>query len=327
MEKNKPAGHAMPSASDILRSATGPIAIRLTNDYLFRALLQRSNKTLRGLIGALLHLEPEQIQSAVITNPIELGAYIDEKTFLLDVKVILNNNIVINLEMQVVNEHNWPERSLSYVCRAFDNLNSGEAYHQVKPVIHIGLLDFTLFPEHPEFYATYQLLNIKNHTVYSDKLRLSVLDLTQIALATEEDKRYHIDRWAALFKAATWEELKMYAQKDEYIQEASSTIYQLSQDESVRLQCEAREDYYRRQRSVQLQMEEKDSRIEEQNQQLAQKDSRIEAQDRQLAQKDSHIEALSATVSENNAAIMAKDSIIAELQAELARLTKSKADS
>ncbi|MCM1026249.1 MAG: hypothetical protein NC432_07420 [Roseburia sp.] len=84
----------------------------------------------------------------------------------------------------------------------------------------------------------------------------------------------------------------MYAQKDEYIQEASGTIYQLSQEESVRLQCEAREDYYRRQRSVQ-------HRIEELNWQLTQKD-------RQLIQKDS---------------------VIAALQAELARLNQNQADS
>ena len=55
----------------------------------------------------------------------------------------------------------WPERSLSYLCRAFNNLNPGEDYHKVKPVIQIGLLDFTLFPEHPEFYATYRFLNKK----------------------------------------------------------------------------------------------------------------------------------------------------------------------
>ncbi|MBQ9136565.1 MAG: PD-(D/E)XK nuclease family transposase, partial [Lachnospiraceae bacterium] len=69
---------------------------------------------------------------------------------MLDVKVLLNNDTIINLEMQVVNEHDWPERSLSYLCRSFDNLNQGEPYRNVKSVVQIGLLDFTLFPENPE---------------------------------------------------------------------------------------------------------------------------------------------------------------------------------
>ena len=184
-----------------------------------------------------------------------LGEAIGDKTFFLDVSVTLNNHILINLEMQVVNEFNWPERSLSYLCHTFDNLNSGERYTAVRPAIQIGFLDFTLFPEYPEFYSTYQFLNVKIHTIYSDKMRLCVLNLTRIDLATEEDKQYHIDRWASLFKATTWEELKMSAKQDEFIDEASDTIYQLSQDKMIRLQCEAREDYYRRQRSVQYQIE------------------------------------------------------------------------
>ena len=207
----------------------GPLTIPMTNDYLFRALLQQNNKVLKGLISSLLHLPLEEIASVEITNPIELGTAIDAKTFLLDIKVLLNNDTIINLEMQVINEHNWPERSLSYLCRSFDNLNKGEDYLMIKPIIQICFLDFTLFPSNPEFYATYQLLNVKNHIVYSDKLRLCVLDLTRIDLATKKDRHYQIDYLAYLFKANTWEELVMLAEKNESIAEATETVYKLSQ--------------------------------------------------------------------------------------------------
>ncbi len=59
MEKN----NLTMSAPNFLEDATGPVTIRLTNDYLFRALLQRNNKALKGLVCSLLHLEPAQIQS------------------------------------------------------------------------------------------------------------------------------------------------------------------------------------------------------------------------------------------------------------------------
>lgn len=146
---------------DYLGMAKGPVVIRLTNDYLFHVLLQYDNEALKGFICALLRLKAGQVKSVVVINPIELGASIEAKDFILDIKVLLNDRAIINLELQVINQHNWPERSLSYLCRAFDNLNPGEGYQMVKPVIHIGLLDFTLFPQLPEFYATYQLLNIK----------------------------------------------------------------------------------------------------------------------------------------------------------------------
>lgn len=38
----------------------------------------------------------------------------------------------------------------------------------------------------------------------------------------------------------------MLAKSDKYIQEAADSIYELTQDEKIRLQCEAREDYHRR---------------------------------------------------------------------------------
>ena len=197
----------------------------------------------------------DEIISVEITNPIELGKSIDAKDFFLDIKVLLNSDTIINLEMQVINQHNWPERSLSYLCRSFDGLNRGEDYLEARPVIQISLLYFTLFPECPEFYATYQLLNVKNYIKYSDKLCLHVLDLTRTDLATEEDKHHQIDYWAALFKATTWEELRMLADKNESIAEAAETVYRLSEEEKIRLQCEAREDYYRCQRDAAILLE------------------------------------------------------------------------
>lgn len=126
--------------------------------------------------------------------------------------------------MQVANEMNWPNHSILYLCRSFDNPKHGQDYRETMSAIHIGFLDYTLFEEYPEFYATYKLTNVKNNHVYSDNFILSVVDLSRIDLATEEDKAYRIDYWAALFKAKTWEEIKMIAAKDKDIEEAAKTL-------------------------------------------------------------------------------------------------------
>ena len=196
--------------------ANGSVAIRMTNDYLFHALFQEDNEALKGFVCALLKLDAGQVKSAVVINPIELGTSVGDKEFIL---------------------------------------NPGEGCQRVKPVVHIGLLDFTLFPKFPEFYATHRLMNVKNHMIYSDKLQLSLVDLTHIDLATEEDMQHRIDCWAAFFKAATWEEIEMIAQRDENIAKAANTVWKLSQEDKIRLQCEAREDYYRNQRDMEIYME------------------------------------------------------------------------
>ena len=91
---------------------------------------------------------------------------------------------------------------------------------------------------------------VNSAQVYSDKFTLSVVDLTQIDNATEEDKSSKIDYWARLFKAKTWEELQMLAQNDEYLQEAATSIRIANEAEIVREQCRAREDALRRERTL-----------------------------------------------------------------------------
>lgn len=184
-------------------TACGIIPYGMTNDYMFRAVLQTNNKVLRGLICSLLHLTKEEVVSVEITNPILLGESVERKEFRLDIMVLLNSRTTINLEMQVANKLNWTNRSVLYLCRSYDTPKRGEDYIEIRPAIHIGFLDYTLFEEYPEFYATYKLKNIKNNHIYSDNFILSVVDLSRIDLATEEDKAYGIDYWAALFKAKT----------------------------------------------------------------------------------------------------------------------------
>lgn len=191
-----------------LQDAHGAIPYNMTNDYMFRAVLQTNNKVLRGLICSLLHLSSEEIISAEITNPIILGESIENKEFRLDIHVLLNNNTIINLEMQVANMLNWPNRSILYLCRSFDNPKRGQSYQETMPAIHIGFLDYTLFKDYPEFYATHKLINVKNHHIYSDNFILSVVDLSRIDLATEEDKAYQIDYWASLLKPPHGRKLK-----------------------------------------------------------------------------------------------------------------------
>ena len=188
------------------QNATGKIDYTLMNDYMFRAVLQENEIVLKGLISSLLHLPPGAIQSTTILNPIELGKSFNDKTFVLDVKVLLNDKSIINLEMQVANQAFWANRSLSYLCSIFQNLESGDDYSQVKPAYHIGILDFSPFPDYPEFYATNQMMNVNQHYIYNDNFTLNVLDLNQIHLATEKDKASKIDYWAKLFKAKTWED-------------------------------------------------------------------------------------------------------------------------
>ena len=264
------------------RNATGKIDYCMTNDYMFRMVLQSNNNVLKGLISSMMHVPLSDIKSVEIVNPIELGKHIDDKDFILDVKVMLNDNSIINLEMQVTNYSNWTNRSLCYLCRTFDNVQKGEDYNSAIPVTHIGFLDYDLFPDELEFYSTYMLQNVETGKIYNSKFRLSVLSLNQIKLATKEDKKWHIDEWARLFKATTWEELKMIAEKDKVYSEAANSIYVQNSDETIRAMCEARQEAIFHEQYVQKQIKELKERAKEDaishKEQLAEKDAKLSEQ-------------------------------------------------
>jgi organic radical activating enzyme len=61
--------------------------------------------------------------------------------------------------------------------------------------------------------------------------------------ATQEDKANGLYAWARLFASSTWEELKMVVENSEIMQEAVVTFKELTEDEKIRMQCEARERY------------------------------------------------------------------------------------
>ena len=236
------------------RELSGKIRYRLTNDYMFRAVMQKNKNVLKHLICALLNISVDTVKDLVIQNPIELGKEIDSKTCILDIKVLLNDNQYINIEMQVSKQEYWKERSLTYLCRTYDNLEAGKEYNEVTPAIQISILDFDLFEEIEELCSRYYLTNenAEYHNHYTDGFAIYVLNLRQIynEKVIQKEQNTELYQWAKLFRAESWEEIRMLAEKNEIFDECVCTMAQLTEDEKIRMQCEARNDYIARQKGL-----------------------------------------------------------------------------
>ncbi len=244
-ETRKPTIQSSASLLDNLEHLTGTLDIKPKNDYMFRAVLQSNKKALKGLLSALLSISIEDMIDVDILNPIKLGEAFDEKTIVLDLNILLNNGKIINLEMQILNQGDWSERSLYYLSKNYAQLKRGQTYKDILPVTHIGIVDFSPFPENKQFYSEYYLRETKTNHKYSDKLCIRMLNLTQIENVTDEERQSTLYQWAKLFRATTWEEIKMLANKDSSISEFTSTLYEMSEDEKIYQQCLARERYER----------------------------------------------------------------------------------
>ena len=108
----------------------------------------------------------------------------------------------------------------------------------------------------------------------------------------------------------------MLSQKNEYIGEAAETVYQLSQEEKIRMQCEAREDYYRTQQGWQDMLAQKDSIFIEKDSEIAQKDSIIIEKDSIITEKDSIITEKDNILMEKEAMLQEKDETIKSVTSE-----------
>ena len=88
----------------------------------------------------------------------------------------------------------------------------------------------------------------------------------------------------------------MLAENNEYIRQASETVYQLTQEEAIRQQCEAREDYYRRQRGLNDMLKSQASKIREQAGTIKEQAGTIEEQAGTIEEQADAINQLSAQI-------------------------------
>lgn len=218
-----------------LAESNRPLNIHLTNDFAFKKTF-RNKKALKGLLAALLHMEPTDITEIRFIDTHLEGEYPDEHEGILDIQLILNGNRKINVEMQILTFTYWRERTLFYLSKMYvKGFEKGHSYKELEQCIHISILGFELF-ENPPLLSSFELWDVENKRLYSDKLSMRVLHLTQIDNATEEEKESDIYLWARLISSNDWEVLRMLAEKNEYIQAAKEELEKINANRELRYQ-------------------------------------------------------------------------------------------
>ena len=266
-------------------------------------MVQRHEKVLRAIVCSMLSLEEEDIRSIRIVNPIVPGEKIDEKEYILDIQLLLNDSIKVNIELQVINYHDWPERSLQYLCRSFDHLNKGQPYSFSMTTIHIGILSFVLFPDFSEYFSSFRMMSEGSHRIFTDKFRLYTLCLPNLENASEKDRSFRRDMWGRYFKIRTWEELKIMADRYPVIEEAAEEVYGCVSDDLIRMRIEAREDYERRQQSFLMRMAEQEAKLTEQETKLTEQEAKLTEQETKLTEQEAKLTEQEADLAEKNAQI------------------------
>ena len=207
-------------------------------DFAFKEIM--ANETARtGFLAAVLELNPESIKETVILNTFLRREHEDNKQGILDVRLRMDNETEIDIEIQLSELNIWADRSLFYLAKMFtEQIKPGESYRLLKKCVSISILDFVLFNDEANFYSCFHIMEDTRHFRYTDKMEFHVIELPKLPVKEDYSK---LELWAKFINAEKKEEFDMLAEKDSYIDSAYRQLQIISQDEQMRMEYEARE--------------------------------------------------------------------------------------
>jgi hypothetical protein len=148
------------------------------NDYVFKRLFADSPELLAALISAVRCDEPP-VEVLQVLNPQILPEDLTGKAIELDVLARDSRGRLFNVEVQVQRFPRWSARSAFYLSRLLGSqIDAGQAYVNLKPVVGVHLLDFDLFDGHRSALWHFEMRDRHDPSVrLGDELSLHVVEL------------------------------------------------------------------------------------------------------------------------------------------------------
>ena len=197
-------------------------------DFAFKELM-RNDIVRKGFISAVLDISPESVKSTVLLNTNLPKIHEDEKQGILDVRLTMNDNTEIDIEIQLAYMSAWADRSTFYVSKMLvEQVGINKKYTNIKKCIGINILDFEYMKETERFHTVYHLREDTEHIVELPKL-------------PKTDDGTDLYDWIKFIKAENKEEFKMLSKENEYLKTAYEALEEISADQQKRLEYTARQ--------------------------------------------------------------------------------------
>jgi len=179
----------------------------LKTDILFKLFFTKYPHLLKHLISKLLKIPLENIHDFKIVNPEMPPDIIENKFCRLDILMRVDDR-QINLEVQVEDEGDFPERVLFHWARAYSNaLPVGGKHIELPQTILINILAFSLFKDYAGYHSEFQVLEVTRNVSLTDKMVIHFFELEKLPKDVHKDDSLLL--WLKLFEADTEEEIKM----------------------------------------------------------------------------------------------------------------------
>ncbi|MGA1264158.1 MAG: Rpn family recombination-promoting nuclease/putative transposase, partial [Prochlorothrix sp.] len=158
-------------------------------DFAFKKIFgsPQSKPILIEFLNALVYDGQPTIQDLEILDPYQSPQLQGIKDTFLDVKAKLDSEKTVLIEMQVLNPLDFNKRILYNAAKAYSlQLERGQGYSRLRPVIALTIVDFVLFPERDRPFSHYQLLDRDDGLPYGDDLELIFIELPKFRKSLAE---------------------------------------------------------------------------------------------------------------------------------------------
>lgn len=202
------------------------------SDIAFKELM-RCEEVRRQFISDVLGILPEEIKSVRLENTFLSRRSRKEKECILDVRILLNDNSKINVELQIRRLAYWDKRSLFYLSKMYtEDLFTGQRYDRLKKCIVISILDFS-GDQNAGYHKVYHLRDQEGR-LYSDQFEVHVIELNKELTGNK------LDDWIRLFRVESEEELEEVRSRNAGVMRAVEEVKSMNLRKMVRTLYEAR---------------------------------------------------------------------------------------
>lgn len=164
----------------------------------------------------------------------------DGKLSRLDILGRTADGVKVNVEMQVVNEHNIERRTLYYWAKLYADLARGQGYSELTRTVTINLLAFRALPDE-ECHSVYGLCNWRSGERLLEDMEIHFVELPKWKPSNLKAMK-RLDRWLAYFtQKVSKEEMEEIAMREPAIREAMQAESLFTQSDIERREYEQRE--------------------------------------------------------------------------------------
>ena len=195
---------------------------------------------LQAFLSDILEIPYESINNIIVLNSEIMPENIIEKYSRMDIKMTVDGNRLINVEMQIKDEGDYKDRSLYYLSKLYSGqLKSGEVYGSLNQCISINIINFNLF-DCEKYHSSFSMREDSRNEQLTDKFTAHYFELKKIGKNIDKNNKQEL--WLRLINAETEDELDMLQQTGvKQIQDAVVVLHKMSADEKTRELAEMRE--------------------------------------------------------------------------------------